>query len=50
MSKLSGYFLICCYSFIKYGIVLGDSTSNSGNICTLQKKIFRMMAGAQNIM
>jgi hypothetical protein len=36
------------HSIIKYGIFLGGNSSNSGKIFTLQKKIIRIMAGAQN--
>jgi len=39
------------HSVIKYGIILGGNSSNSGKIFTLQKKIIRIMAGAtQNLM
>ena len=36
------------HSVIKYGIILGGKSPNSGRIFTLQKKIFRIMAGAQH--
>jgi hypothetical protein len=35
------------YSIIKYGIIFGVSSSNSNKIFTLQKKIIRIMVGAQ---
>jgi len=35
------------YSSIKYGIIFGGISSNSAKIFTLQKKIVRIMAGAQ---
>jgi len=33
---------------IKYGIIFWGNSSNNGKIFTLQKKIIRMMAGAQS--
>jgi len=38
-----GYF----HSIIKYGIIFWGNSSNSGKTFTLQKKIVRLMAGAQ---
>jgi len=35
------------HSVIQYGTILGGISSNSGKIFTLQKKIVRIMAGAQ---
>jgi len=35
------------HSIIKYVIIFGGNSSNSGKIFTLQKKIVRIMAGAQ---
>ena len=35
------------HSFIKYGIIFWGNSSNSGNILTSQKKIIKIMAGAQ---
>ena len=35
------------YSVIKYGIIFGGNSCNSGKIFTLQKNIFRIMASAQ---
>jgi len=32
---------------MKYGIILGGNSSNSGKIFTLQKKIFGIVADAQ---
>ena len=34
------------HCIIKYGIILGGNSSNSGKIFTLQNKIFRIVAGA----
>ena len=35
------------HSVIKYGIIFLGNSSNSGKTSTLQKKIIRIMAGAQ---
>ena len=35
------------HSVIKYGIIFGGKFSNSGKLFTLQKKIVKIMAGAQ---
>ena len=35
------------HSVIKYGIIFGGYSSSSGKMFTLQKKIIRIMAGAQ---
>jgi len=35
------------HSVIKYGIIIGSNSSNSGKIFTLEKQIVRRMAGAQ---
>jgi len=37
----------CFHSIIKYGIIFGGDSSNSGKIFTLQKKGVRIMAVAQ---
>ena len=41
--------IYCAYfhSVIKYGIIFWGNSFNSGNIFTLQKKIVRIIAGAQ---
>jgi len=38
---------ICSHSIIKYGIILGGNSSNSGNIFASQNKIVRIMTDEQ---
>jgi hypothetical protein len=44
---LKSIYCACCNSVIKYGIFCGGNFSIGGKIFTLQKKIIRIMAGAQ---
>jgi IS1 family transposase len=44
---LSNQLTIHIFIVIKYGIIFLGNSSNSGKIFTLQKKIIRIMAGAQ---
>jgi hypothetical protein len=37
----------CFHHTIKYGVIFGGKSSNSGKTFTLQKKIFKIMADAQ---
>jgi hypothetical protein len=45
----SSHFTMRNFIVIKYGIIFGGNSSNSGRIFTLQKKIIRIMAGAQPV-
>ena len=45
----SNYFTMHNFIVIKYGIIFGCNSSNSGRIFTLQRKIIRIMAGAQPV-
>jgi hypothetical protein len=47
INTLKSIYYAYCHSVIKYGIILGVNSSNSGNIFTLHVKIVRIMAGAQ---
>jgi hypothetical protein len=47
INTLKSIYYAYFHSIIKYGMVFGDNSSNSGKIFTLQKKIFRIMADAQ---
>ena len=47
INTLKSYYYAYIHSVIKYGIFFGGNSSNSGKISTLQKKIVRIMAGAQ---
>ena len=44
---LSYQFTVNTFTVIKYGLIFCGNSSNSRKIFTLQKKIFRIMAGAQ---
>jgi hypothetical protein len=47
INTLKSYYYAYIHSVIKYGIFFWGNSSNSGKISTLQKKIVRIMAGAQ---
>ena len=50
MSALESFYYAYVHSAIKYGIIFGSNSAHSGKIFTLQKKIIRIMAGAQHFM
>ena len=35
------------HSIIKYGIIFGGTSTNSGNVCDLQKKVIGNVAGVR---
>jgi hypothetical protein len=47
INTLKSIYIAYFHSVIKYGIIFWANSSNSGKIFTLQKKIIRIMAGAQ---
>ena len=47
INTLNSIYFAHFHSVMKYGISFGGNSSNSGKIFTLQKKIVRIMAGAQ---
>ena len=47
ISTLKSIYYAHFHSVIKYGIIMGGNSSNSGKIFTLQKQIVRRLAGAQ---
>ena len=47
MNTLKSIYYAYIHSTVKYGIIFGSNSAHSGKIITLQKKIFRIMAGAQ---
>jgi len=47
INTLKSIYYAYCHSVIKYGIIFGVNSSNSGKIFTLHIKIVRIMAGAQ---
>jgi hypothetical protein len=48
-ATLSNHFTMHNFIVIKYGIIFGGNSSNSGRIFTLQKEIIRIIAGAQTV-
>ena len=46
-NTLKSIYYACFHCIIKYGMIFGGNSSNSGKIFTLQKRIVRIMAGAQ---
>jgi hypothetical protein len=47
INMLKSIYYAFFHSTIKYVTIFGGNSSNSGKIFTLQKKIIRIMAGAQ---
>jgi len=47
INTLKSIYYAYFHSAIKYGIIILGDSSNSGNTFTLQKKIIRIMVGAQ---
>ena len=47
INTLKSIYCVYFHSIVKSGIILGGNSSHCGKIFTLQKEIFRIMAGAQ---
>jgi hypothetical protein len=47
INTLKSIYFVYFHSIIKYGIIFGGNSSNSKKIFTLQKKIIRIVVGAQ---
>jgi hypothetical protein len=47
INTLNSMYYAYFHSFIKYGIIFGCNSFNSGKVFTLQKKIIRIVAGTQ---